>query len=252
MELIPAIDLRNGRCVRLLKGDFAAETVYSHEPDEVLERYRLLGASTVHVVDLDGARDGEQPNRTAILALARQSGVRLQVGGGLRTLQRVRDLLEAGIDRAVIGSLAVTAPDEVLRWMNEIDPRRLVLALDVRLDEPGTPLLTTHGWQHTSAVTLWAALDRYASAGLRHVLCTDVGRDGALGGPNLELYAEGLRRFPGLLWQASGGIAAVHDLRALRDCGVAAAISGRAMLESRISPQELRPFLPNASFPASM
>jgi phosphoribosylformimino-5-aminoimidazole carboxamide ribotide isomerase len=252
MELIPAIDLKDGRCVRLLRGDFDAETVYSHEPDKVLERYRLLGASTVHVVDLDGARDGEQPNRAAILQLARRRSVSLQVGGGLRTLQRVRDLLDAGIERAVIGSLAVTSPDEVLSWMREIDPQRLVLALDVRLDESGQPRLTTHGWQHTSDLTLWAALDRFAAAGLRHVLCTDVGRDGALTGPNLDLYTEAVRRFPGLLWQASGGIASVHDLRALRDCGVAAAVSGRAMLETRISSQELRPFLPNASFPASM
>jgi phosphoribosylformimino-5-aminoimidazole carboxamide ribotide isomerase len=252
MELIPAIDLRDGRCVRLLRGDFDAETVYSHEPDKVLERYRLLGASTVHIVDLDGARDGAQPNREVIFALARRRGVRLQVGGGLRSLQRVRDLLDAGIDRAVIGSLAVTAPDEVLTWMREIDQQRLVLALDVRLDDSAQPKLTTHGWQHTSDVTLWAALDRFAAAGLRHVLCTDVGRDGALTGPNLDLYAEAVRRFPGLLWQASGGIASAHDLRALRDCGVSAAISGRAMLETRISSQELRPFLPNASFPASM
>ena len=251
MELIPAIDLKNGRCVRLLKGDFAAETVYSHEPDQVLERYRQLGANTVHVVDLDGARDGEQPNRSVILALVRRRSVRLQVGGGLRTLERVRDLLDAGVERAVIGSLAVTAPDEVLRWMREIDPQRIVLALDVRLHE-GQPMLTTHGWQRTSEVTLWAGLQRYAKAGLRHVLCTDVGRDGALSGPNLELYADAVRRFPDLQWQASGGIANADDLRALSDCGVAAAISGKAMLESRISTQELRPFLPNASSPASM
>jgi phosphoribosylformimino-5-aminoimidazole carboxamide ribotide isomerase len=178
--------------------------------------------------------------------------VRLQVGGGLRTLERVRDLLEAGVERAVIGSLAVTAPDEVLRWIQDIDPQRVVLALDVRLDEKTQPMLTTHGWQHTSDATLWGALERYANAGLRHVLCTDVGRDGALSGPNLELYAEAVRRFPHLLWQASGGIATAQDLRALRDCGVAAAISGKAMLESRISTEELRPFLPNASSPASM
>jgi len=113
-------------------------------------------------------------------------------------------------------------------------------------------MLTTHGWQRTSEVTLWAGLQRYAKAGLRHVLCTDVGRDGALSGPNLELYADAVRRFPDLQWQASGGIANADDLRALSDCGVAAAISGKAMLESRISTQELRPFLPNASSPASM
>jgi phosphoribosylformimino-5-aminoimidazole carboxamide ribotide isomerase len=252
VELIPAIDLRGGRCVRLLRGDFAAETVYSNEPESVLESYRALGARTVHIVDLDGARDGTQPNRTAILAMARQRAVRLQVGGGLRTLERVRELLEAGVERAVIGSLAVTSPEEVARWMSEIGPQRFVIALDVRLNDPGVPLVTTHGWQQMSSQELWAALEPFLKVGLRHVLCTDVSRDGALTGPNLALYTEAVRRFPELQWQASGGVATANDLRALHDCGVAAAISGRAMLENRIPSPELRPFLPDASSPASM
>jgi phosphoribosylformimino-5-aminoimidazole carboxamide ribotide isomerase len=251
VELIPAIDLRDGRCVRLLKGDFAAATVYSENPLAVLDGYQALGARTVHVVDLDGARDGEQPNRAIILTLA-QRGVRLQVGGGLRTLERVRDYLAAGVERAVIGSLAVTAPQEVVRWLREVDPRRFVLALDVRADAAGVPRLATHGWQQTSSEVLWSTLEQFTKTGLKHVLCTDVSRDGALSGPNLELYAQAVRRFPDLQWQASGGIATAQDLTALRDCGVAAAISGKALLENRISPQELRPFLPNASSRASM
>jgi phosphoribosylformimino-5-aminoimidazole carboxamide ribotide isomerase len=251
MELIPAIDLRGGRCVRLLKGDFAAETVYSDDPANVLAGYRALGARRVHVVDLDGARDGTQPNRPAVLDLAQNGGVKLQVGGGLRTLNRIRELLDAGIDRAVVGSVAVTDPEQVMQWMYELDPRRLVLALDVRLDNSGVPRLATHGWQQTSATVLWALLDRFMNVGLTHVLCTDVGRDGALVGPNLALYSEAVRRYPELHWQASGGIAAVRDLRSLAECGVAAAISGRALLENRISPEELRPFLPNASSPVS-
>jgi phosphoribosylformimino-5-aminoimidazole carboxamide ribotide isomerase len=252
MELIPAIDLRQGRCVRLLKGDFAAETVYADDPSSVLDRYLKLGARHVHVVDLDGARDGTQANRDAIVAMAANPRVKLQVGGGLRSLERVRDLLERGVDRAVIGSLAVTAPEQVIEWMREVDPRRIVLALDVRLDGSSRPLLTTHGWQQTSEVVLWDALEPYLEAGLRHVLCTDIARDGALSGPNLELYAQAVSRFPELQWQASGGVAAGSDLLALRECGVAAVISGKALLENKISPEELRPFLPNASSPASM
>jgi phosphoribosylformimino-5-aminoimidazole carboxamide ribotide isomerase len=252
MELIPAIDLKEGRCVRLFKGDFAAETVYSNEPATILERYRELGARTVHVVDLDGARDGNQPNREVILEMAARRRVRLQVGGGLRTLERVKRLLDAGIDRAVIGSVAVTAPDEVTAWMAEIDPRQIVLAFDVRIDDQGTPMLTTHGWLKTSDVSLWSAVERYLSSGLTHVLCTDVARDGAMTGPNCDLYAEAVRRFPQVLWQASGGVANAGDLKALCECGVAAVISGKAMLENKISNEELRPFLPNASSPASM
>lgn len=251
MELIPAIDLKEGRCVRLFKGDFAAETVYSNEPASVLERYRMLGAQRVHVVDLDGARDGNQPNREIILELAAQGRTALQVGGGLRTLERIRHLLDAGVERAVIGSVAVTAPDEVAGWMTQIDPKRIVLAFDVRLDSSGVPMLTTHGWLKTSEIVLWEAVERFLNNGLAHVLCTDVARDGAMTGPNCELYAQAVRRFPELQWQASGGVANGADLFALRDCGVAAVISGKAMLENTISAEELRPFLPNASFPAS-
>jgi phosphoribosylformimino-5-aminoimidazole carboxamide ribotide isomerase len=252
MELIPAIDLRAGRCVRLLKGDFAAETVYSDDPEELLHRYRSFGARRVHVVDLDGARDGEQRNRSAILRLAQQRGVRLQVGGGVRTFDRLRELFDAGVDRAVIGSLAVTAPEEVVGWVRNVASDRIVLALDVRLDSWGAPVLTTHGWRQTSTISLWSAVERFAQVGVQHVLCTDVARDGALTGPNLDLYADAVRRFPELQWQASGGVSSARDLAGLRECGVAAAVSGKALLENRISPEELRPFLPSASSPVSM
>jgi phosphoribosylformimino-5-aminoimidazole carboxamide ribotide isomerase len=252
MELIPAIDLKGGRCVRLFKGDFDAETVYSDVPSEILERYLAFGAQRVHVVDLDGARDGEQPNRKIIETLASRGDVKLQVGGGLRTLERVKALLDLGVQRAVIGSLAATSPDEVSKWFDAVDPDKLVLALDVRIDDAGTPWLTTHGWLQTSGVDLWSAVERYLRHGLVHVLCTDVSRDGALTGPNVALYAEAVRRFPTVQWQASGGVANAEDLHALRRSGVAAVISGKAMLENKISPEELRPFLPNASSPASM
>ncbi len=246
MELIPAIDLKNGRCVRLFKGDFAAETVYSNDPGEILARYRAFGARRVHVVDLDGAKDGTQINRDAIVQLASDKSVKLQVGGGLRSLNRVKALLDAGVERAVIGSVAINSPEVVISWLSEVDPSRLVLALDVRLDDSNVPRLTTHGWQQSSGVTLWKIVERFARSGIAHVLCTDVARDGALTGPNFELYAEAVRRFPELQWQASGGVATARDLIGLRECGVAAVISGKALLENKISAQELRPFLPNA------
>ncbi len=252
MELIPAIDLKDGRCVRLFKGDFAAETVYSNDPGEILQRYRALGARRIHVVDLDGAKDGTQANRDLILKLAAERSVKLQVGGGLRSLARVQALLDCGVERAVIGSVAINSPDEVISWFKQVDPTRIVLALDVRLDDAGVPILTTHGWQQTSGVVLWNAVERFLELGLTHVLCTDVARDGALTGPNCELYAEAVRRFPELQWQASGGVASGRDLVALRDCGVAAVISGKALLENKISSKELRPFLPNALSLASM
>ncbi|HWK51451.1 MAG TPA: 1-(5-phosphoribosyl)-5-[(5-phosphoribosylamino)methylideneamino]imidazole-4-carboxamide isomerase [Steroidobacter sp.] len=252
MELIPAIDLKDGRCVRLFKGDFAAETVYSNDPAEILARYRAFGARRIHVVDLDGAKDGTQANRDVIVKFAGDCSLKLQVGGGLRSLERVKALLDGGVERAVIGSVAINSPDVVISWLSEVDPARIVLALDVRLDDSGMPMLTTHGWQQTSSVNLWSLVERYVRSGIAHVLCTDVARDGALTGPNFELYADAVRRFPELQWQASGGVATARDLHALRECGVAAVISGKALLENKISSEELRPFLPNASSPVSM
>lgn len=250
MELIPAIDLKDGRCVRLFQGDFAAETQYSTQPMEVLDRYVAFGANRIHVVDLDGARDGTQGNHGLIAEFAAKRVAQLQVGGGLRNLERVQALLALGVQRAVIGSVAVSQPDEVIQWSRQLGTDKLVLAFDVRLDEQNVPRVTTHGWQRTSTLSLWELLERYVDAGFKHVLCTDIARDGALTGPNCELYAEAVRRFAGVQWQASGGVASARDLYALRDCGVAAVISGKALLENKISAEELRPFLRNASFPA--
>ncbi len=246
MLLIPAIDLRGGRCVRLLQGDFAEETRYHVEPHELLVRYRELGASWLHLVDLDGARDGKPANGSIIVALASQRAVHLQVGGGIRDSATIDAFLHAGVTRVVIGSAAITKPDQVRLWLRRFGPESITLAFDVRLDEVGMPRCTTHGWQLQTALSLWQAVDAYRANGLRHVLCTDVARDGAMSGPNLELYAEAIRRFAEIEWQASGGVRGAEDLRALAATGVAAAISGRALLEERLAVEELTPFLPNA------
>ena len=249
--LIPAIDLRNGRCVRLLKGDFNAETRYDMEPLDLLARYRSLGASWLHVVDLDGAKNGVLANRTTIVSLAAQGGVRIQVGGGMRSAEAIDDLLSNGVARAVIGSAAVERPVEVAEWMTRFGADRICLALDVKLDASGEPLIRTRGWTEGTSVTLWQAIEPFLGVGLKHVLCTDIDRDGALAGPNLELYSRALQRFPRLAWQASGGVRDAADLAALAKVGVAASVSGKALLEQRITSEELRPFLPNASSPAS-
>jgi phosphoribosylformimino-5-aminoimidazole carboxamide ribotide isomerase len=217
MQLIPAIDMKDGRCVRLYQGDFAAQTVYSDNPAEIFDRYLAFGAKRVHLVDLDGAKDGSQRNLPLIQAMVARGAAAIQVGGGLRTLERVCALLDAGVQRAVIGSNAVTHPDEVLAWSKQLGVDKLVLAFDVRIDQKNTPWLTTHGWQKQSSSSL---------------------------------YREAVRRFPQIRWQASGGVSSANDLKALRDCGVAAVISGRALLENKIAIEELQPFLPNASSPA--
>ena len=251
MILIPSIDLRNGRCVRLLKGNFDAETRYDLEPHELLQRYRALGASWLHVVDLDGAKDGLLANRSVIVRLASQKALLIQVGGGVRSVAVVDDLLRNGIDRVIVGSAAVEKPAEVQSWIKKYGAEKIGLAFDVRQDAQGVPRVLTRGWTQESKLSLWEAIESYLPHGLKHVLCTDVELDGALLGPAIGLYTEAVRRYPQIAWQASGGVRSAADLAALASLGAAAAISGKALLEELISPSELRPFLPNASSPAS-
>jgi phosphoribosylformimino-5-aminoimidazole carboxamide ribotide isomerase len=251
MLLIPAIDLRKGRTVRLFQGDFAAETRYELQPHELLLRYRGLGASWLHVVDLDGAKDGSLSNRSIIVALASQRAVRLQVGGGIRSSATLDDLLQQSVSRVVIGSTAVERPDEVNEWLVRYGPEKICLAFDIRLDDGGVPRVRTRGWTEGTALSLWDAVARFPADRLKHVLCTDIERDGALTGPNVDLYREAVTRFPHLQWQASGGVRDASDLAALAKTGVAGAVSGKALLEERITSEELRPFLQDASSPAS-
>jgi phosphoribosylformimino-5-aminoimidazole carboxamide ribotide isomerase len=246
MHLIPAIDLRDGHCVRLLHGDFEAETRYPTDPETLLIKYRNLGADWLHIVDLDGARGGTLDNREIILQLAAQKAVKLQVGGGLRNTTALAQVLDAGVARVVVGSAALTQAEQVQAWLKHFGPDRLTLAFDVCIDGRGVPRVMTHGWQRQSEHTLWNAVEFYVASELKHVLCTDVDRDGALTGPNVGLYAEAVRRYPHIEWQASGGIRNVHDLHALAKVGASAAISGKALLEDLIPVEELQPFLPNA------
>jgi phosphoribosylformimino-5-aminoimidazole carboxamide ribotide isomerase len=245
MKLIPAIDLRGGRCVRLLKGDFEQETRYAVDPVALAEQYASLGARWLHVVDLDGAKRGEPVNLPLIRRMQEAAGISVQLGGGIRTRASLE--LALGVaERAVVGSLAVSDPDLVASWLTEFGPERLTLALDVRLTADGTPLIATHGWTRASSLTLAAAIERFAAAGLKHVLCTDIDRDGALSGPNVELYRECAARWPSIAFQASGGVRGAADLAALAEAGAAATVSGKALLEGRLTTEEIRPFLRGA------
>ncbi len=246
MRIVPAIDLQGGKCVRLLKGDFEQTTEYSDNPARIAARFSTLQVKDLHIVDLDGARLGEQQNRSSIRAILEETSLTVQLGGGIRDERTVSDWLDIGVSRCVIGSMAVTKPDTVRQWLSDFGGDRIVLALDVNVADDGTPRLTTHGWTAESEVSLWEAIENYLPFGLEHVLCTDVDRDGALTGPNVELYSEVLYRFPGLKLQASGGVRDIVDLETLRDAGLPAAITGRAMLDGRISSKEVATFQQNA------
>lgn len=247
MLLIPSIDLRGGQCVRLLRGDFAAETRYDVDPIGLLKHYQNLGARWLHIVDLDGARDGDLANISLLQRMAEESALSLQVGGGVRTLAAAQRLQSAGVDRIVIGSAAIEQPDEVLRWIEKLGPERCCLALDVRLDDEHIPRVQIRGWTQATAVSLWDALAPFVPVGLKDVLCTDVARDGALEGPSLELYRAAIERHPNIRWQASGGVRDTEDLARLAAVGVAAAISGKALLEGRIDAGSLRAWFAEAS-----
>ncbi len=242
MKVIPAIDLQGGKCVRLYQGDFARTTEYSDDPEAVARTFAELQTTDLHIVDLDGARSGRQDNRAVIEAIARGTELCVQLGGGIRDRQTLNSWFALGIGRCVIGSLAVTEPDVVKSWLTQFGGDRIVLALDVNIAADGTPLLTTHGWTRPSDTSVFECIEDFSGAGLQHVLCTDVSRDGAMQGPNLELYSSIMARFPGLQLQASGGVRDLQDLVALRAHGIPAAITGRALLEGAITTEEMVSF----------
>jgi phosphoribosylformimino-5-aminoimidazole carboxamide ribotide isomerase len=246
MQVIPAIDLQAGKCVRLFQGDFDQCTEYSDDPAAVAQKFQGMGFACLHIVDLDGARSGRQDNREIVAAIARESKLAIQLGGGVRDEKTILSWLDAGVTRIIIGSAAVTYPESVRDWCRQFGADRIVLALDVRLEDGEIPRLTTHGWTRTTDITLWQCVDNFQAVGLRHVLCTDVSRDGAMSGPNAGLYAEFVGRYPTIQLQASGGVRHIGDLTRLRSIGADSAITGRALLEGQITEQEVRAFLHDA------
>lgn len=229
--VIPAIDLRGGRVVRLRQGDYAQQTTYADDPREVATRYAEAGAQWLHVVDLDGARSGRFDNLAVITSLAKL-GMQVQAGGGVREAADVQRLLDAGVARVVVGSIAIRAPEEVARWLVDLGAERLVLALDTRrVDARWT--LPSAGWTQAEATTLDELAPWYAARGARHLLCTDIDRDGMLAGCNLDLYRHLAGTVPTVAVQASGGVRSLDDIRAARVAGAAGVILGRALLEGR-------------------
>jgi phosphoribosylformimino-5-aminoimidazole carboxamide ribotide isomerase len=235
MIVYPAIDLRRGRVVRLTEGSFEAETSYHDDPVAVAREFKAAGSAWLHLVDLDGARDPAQRQTRLVAEVVRAAGLRVQSGGGIRDESQVRALLEAGVERVIVGSLAVKQPELVGDWLESFGPERIVLALDVRLDAAGLPLVAIAGWRADSGLALDEVLRGFLPRGLRHILCTDISRDGKLTGPNFGLYAALRRDFPALEVQASGGVSSLDDLRRLKEEGAHGAIVGRALYEKRFT-----------------
>lgn len=245
MRIIPAIDLQRGKCVRLYKGDFARVTEYSDDPVAIAREFSKLLVHELHIVDLDGARTGSQENEALVVELCASTELSVQLGGGIRNVDTVTEWLQRGVARCVVGSLAVTQPGLVAEWLAEFGAGRIVIALDVSIDGSG-PVVATHGWTRSSGAGLWECIDGLADAGMEHLLCTDISRDGAMSGPNFELYADIVRRYPQLDLQASGGVRDAADLERLRDLAIPAAITGKALLDGRIDAAEVATFLRSA------
>jgi phosphoribosylformimino-5-aminoimidazole carboxamide ribotide isomerase len=237
-EIYPAIDIREGRVVRLVQGDYAQETSYSDQPLEIAKAYRDAGASWLHLVDLDAAKAGSYTLYKLVENIQSATDLKIQSGGGVRSQADVERMIHAGIDRVVIGTLAVKTPELVVQSIKHHGAQKITVALDTRQDENGRWQLPVKGWTENSEHDLFSMLKFYQAHGLCHLLCTDIARDGMLSGLNNALYAEMTKQFPDIAVQASGGVKTVQDIRDAKAAGAGGAILGRALLEGRFSLQE--------------
>lgn len=233
-QVYPAIDVRGGRVVRLAQGDYARETRYPHDPLALAQVYADAGASWLHLVDLDAAKAGGYALSGLLGAIKSQTGLSVQTGGGVRHEDDIESLLEAGADRVVVGSLSVAEPDRVGEWIRRHGSEKIAVALDARRNEDGRWFPATHGWTRQSERSLADLVRFYAHAGLRHLLCTDIARDGMLSGSNLPLYSLLRQWAPLLSLQASGGARGVEDVREARRAGCAGIVLGKSLLEGRV------------------
>jgi phosphoribosylformimino-5-aminoimidazole carboxamide ribotide isomerase len=236
--LYPAIDVREGRVVRLRQGDYAQETRYGEAPLAIARRYAEQGAGWLHLVDLDAARLGGYTLLGLLGDLRATTPLQVQTGGGVRSEDDVQTLLDAGADRVVVGSLAVEDPARVRGWLERFGGERLTIAMDARRGDDGRWHLPSRGWTADSGAALEKLLRAYADSGLRHLLCTDIRRDGMLAGPNTALYETIRGLAPGVQLQASGGVRDLDDVLAARDAGCAGVVLGKALLEGRFQLDE--------------
>ncbi|HLZ27878.1 MAG TPA: 1-(5-phosphoribosyl)-5-[(5-phosphoribosylamino)methylideneamino]imidazole-4-carboxamide isomerase [Chloroflexota bacterium] len=227
---IPAVDIRAGRCVQLVQGDFARETAYGDDPAEMARHWQAEGAQRLHVVDLDGARDGVRGNAAAISKLLASVDIPVQVGGGVRSLATARALLEQGADRVVVGTAAAEHPDVLTAWIEALGAERLIIGVDAR-----NARVATRGWQNLTDLDVPGFCQALVQAGVRRVLYTDVGRDGMLGGPDID-GTRAVAKIVGVL--ASGGVSSAEQLRALKAAGAEGAIIGSALYEGRLTLSE--------------
>lgn len=231
--IFPSIDLMDGGCVRLFKGDFNQRTNYEASPIATAKEFAYAGAEWIHIVDLDGAKSGYAEQAALIIEIARESGLKVQTGGGIRDLSQIQRLLGGGIERVVIGSLAISNPEMVKYWMSELGPERIVLALDVMIDGQDVPRPAMRGWTEESDKTIWHVVESYLSSGLKNILVTDIAKDGVLAGSNIPLYKKIRKQYPDLDLITSGGVGTLKDVKVLKTIKPAGIIIGKALYEGK-------------------
>ena len=234
IELIPAIDIINGQCVRLTKGDYDQKTVYSDSPAKVAAEFEAIGFKRLHVVDLDGAKSKHIVNSQVLRDITTATGLSVDFGGGIKTDEDIETAFECGAQMVTVGSIAVTHPDVFIAWLEKYGPDRLILGADVRNGK-----ISINGWKEDSTEELLPFLRKYVDAGVKNVLCTEISKDGTLAGPAIGLYQQVMKEYPMLHLIASGGVSSIDDITALDVAGIPAVVFGKAIYEGRINLKEL-------------
>ncbi len=235
IEIIPAIDLIGGECVRLSQGDYDRKTTYASDPLPIAQAYEQVGIRRLHLVDLDGAKASFPANLEVLRRIASATKLDIQYGGGIKSAEALRAVFEAGARRAICGSIAVAQPELFRGWLREFGPQRIILGADVK-----DGFVATHGWLETSAATINDLIDSFLTDELSQVICTDISKDGMLCGPNFELYRKLQKQYPSVDVTVSGGISEVEDIRQLDAAGMHSVIVGKALYENRITLDEIQ------------
>lgn len=237
MRIIPAIDIIDGKCVRLSQGDYDQKKIYNENPLEVALSFEEAGLKDLHVVDLDGAKTGKVTNWKVIEAIVSSTKLRVDFGGGIKTDEEIERLFSLGVRQVNLGSIAVKNRELVYRWLNKFGGDKIILSADVKNE-----MIAISGWIENSSIALSDFISEYLAQGIRYVTCTDISTDGMLSGPNTDLYQRILAQFPAIKLIASGGVSGMDDLRKLREVGVDGVIVGKAIYERRLTLKELQEF----------
>lgn len=238
MTIIPAIDLIGGKCVRLTKGDYTQQTTYSEQPLDVAREFEDAGITRLHMVDLDGARTGTLTNLKVLEEVAAGTKLRIDYGGGIKTIQDVGSVLNAGAQMAAIGSMAVRHPELLEEWLLEFGADTFFIGADVLEGQ-----IRISGWLQDGGIDIFSFVGRMIGLGVTNIFCTDIERDGALQGPSLDLYIKIIAEHPEIRLVASGGVTTVEDIRKLKEAGCSGAIIGKALYEGHITLKQLTEFL---------